>query len=63
MTACVAVLAVETEIQERGRDWEQKTWVSGLDTLSLGCLWSMLAHSRLWVLLPEVWATGVVVSF
>ena len=59
----MTVLAVETEIQERGRDWEQKMWVSGLDTLSLGCLWSMLGHSDLWVLCSEVWARGVVVSF
>lgn len=59
-TAWVAVLTVETEIQERGGIG---MWVSGLDTLYLGCLWSMLGHLLLWVLRSEVWAKGVAVGF
>lgn len=48
------VLTTETEIQERGRDWEQKVWVSGLGTLSRSacgiswgaCIYGVCAQNR-----------------
>ena len=55
------VLTTETEIQEGGRDWEQRVWVSGLDTLSRSACGISWGHLDLWILRSEqksVWRRG-----